>query len=191
MENINLALARAQAQIAVPKGRENSFGGYQYRKAEDIISAFRKCNIPGASLLLTDRVQEIGGQIFVIATARMSIGGESVEAEGSAMHALTKKGMDASQITGSASSYARKYALQGLFAIDDGQDDPDARDNRQEQGNSSSSAGHAAAQRLMSSETVEDLKAAWQALPEQLQADEAAKSAKTERYKQLTKKEAA
>lgn len=191
MATVYDALAQAQAQIAVPKGRENSFGGYQYRKAEDIISAFRKCNIAGASLLLTDRVQEIGGQIFVVATARLTVGGESIEAEGGAMHALTKKGMDASQITGSASSYARKYALQGLFAIDDGQDDPDTRDNRQEEGNTASSAAHSAAQKLMAAATVDDLKAAWLGLPDQLQAEEATKRAKAERYHQLTTKDQA
>lgn len=133
-------LAEAQEKIAVPKGRNNDFGGYKYRKAEDIISAFRNCRISGASLVLTDRLEEIGGQIFVIATARLSFGGDVITSEGGAMHALTKKGMDASQITGSASSYARKYALQGLFALDDGEADPDSRDNRQENGNAPSEA---------------------------------------------------
>lgn len=131
-------LAEAQAKIAVPKGRNNDFGGYKYRKAEDIIAAFRACGIAGASLVLTDRLEEIGGQIFVIASARLSFGGEVITSEGGAMHALQKKGMDASQITGSASSYARKYALQGLFALDDGEADPDTKDNRKENGNAPS-----------------------------------------------------
>ena len=132
------ALAEAQAKLAVPKGRKNDFGGYNYRKAEDIIGAYRGCAIPGASLVLTDRLEEVGGQIFVVSTARLSVGDQSVMAEGAAMHALSKKGMDASQITGSASSYARKYALQGLFALDDGDADPDQRDNRTENGNAPS-----------------------------------------------------
>lgn len=177
------ALAEAQAKIAVPKGRDNDFGGYKYRKAEDIISAFRRCGIPGASLVLTDRLEEIGGQIFVIATARLSAGGETITAEGAAMHALTKKGMDASQITGSASSYARKYALQGLFAIDDGEHDPDTRDNRQENGND---PAQIAADSLTNAETMEGLLAIWKDLPKPVQRDERVIAAKDKRKAKLT-----
>lgn len=129
------ALADIQAKIAVPKDRKNDFGGYSFRKAEDIIRAARAAAPQGAIIKTSDRIEEIGGQIFVIATAALIYAGETVTADAGAMHSLTKKGMDASQITGSASSYARKYALQGLFALDDGEHDPDVRDNRQENGN--------------------------------------------------------
>lgn len=176
-------LAEAQAKIAVPKGRNNDFGGYKYRKAEDIISAFRNCGIAGASLVLTDRLEEMGGQIFVIASARLSFGGETVGAEGAAMHALQKKGMDASQITGSASSYARKYALQGLFAIDDGEADPDSRDNRQENGND---PAQIAADSLTHAETMEGLLAIWKDLPKNVQRDERVIKSKDKRKAQLT-----
>lgn len=182
------ALAEAQAKIAVPKGRNNDFGGYKYRKAEDIISAFRAAHIEGAALMLTDRVEEIGGQIFVVASAVLAWGGEKITAEAAAMHALQKKGMDASQITGSASSYARKYALQGLFAIDDGEADPDAQDNRQENGNGTSSATAAAVAALLAAATTEALRVAWEKLPEQIQQEEEAKKAKTDRYFQLNPK---
>ena len=75
---------------------------------------------------LTDELQEVAGQIFVTAIATLTLDGREHTARGHAMHPLTKKGMDPSQITGSASSYARKYALSGLVALDDGSVDPDA-----------------------------------------------------------------
>ena len=184
------ALAEAQEKIAVPKGRNNDFGGYKYRKAEDIITAFRSCRIEGAALMLTDRVEEIGGQIFIISSAVLTCGGEKIVSEGAAMHSLTKKGMDASQITGSASSYARKYALQGLFAIDDGEGDPDARDNRKENGNdmeAQKAAHHADAVNeavgcFDKADTLDAANAIWRDLPQPLKDDArviaAAKSAK-------------
>ena len=128
-------LAEIQASIAVPKGRNSEFGGYKYRKAEDIISAARAAAPAGTVIMASDRIAEIGGQVFVIATASLTYAGQTISADAAAMHPLQKKGMDASQITGSASSYARKYAMQGLFALDDGENDPDSRDNRRENGN--------------------------------------------------------
>lgn len=142
------ALAEIQSRIAVPKGRSNDFGGYKYRKAEDIIAAARSAAPSGCIIKTTDRIEEIGGQIFVIATASITFAGETISADAGAMHPLQKKGMDASQITGSASSYARKYALQGLFALDDVEQDPDVRDNRQENGNAAISAARAEADAL-------------------------------------------
>lgn len=127
-------LATIQHMMRAPKDKKNDFGGYKYRNAEMILAAFKALWIEGASLICTDSVCEVAGQIFITATARLTIGDESVEAQGHAMHPLQKKGMDASQITGSASSYARKYALCGLFAIEDESQDPDSRDNREEQG---------------------------------------------------------
>lgn len=190
-KTVHDVLAEAQAIIAVPKGRNNDFGGYKYRKAEDIIGAFRACKIAGAALLLTDRLEEIGGQIFVVATARIHFAGASVEAEGAAMHALQKKGMDASQITGSASSYARKYALQGLFALDDGEADPDSRDNRGENGNGPSTAAQEAAKALRNAPDMESLKAAVGHLPDSLRDDPHVMQAKVERYREIKSKEAA
>lgn len=182
-------LAEAQRTIAVPKGRNNEFGGFRYRKAEDIISAFRNCGIAGASLVLTDRLEEMAGQIFVISSARLSFGGEAVVAEGAAMHPLQKKGMDASQITGSASSYARKYALQGLFALDDGEHDPDSKDNRKENGNDPAAQ---AIEYINGAETNEDLLRAWENLPENVKSLDAVKAAYAKRYRHFNpKKDAA
>lgn len=132
--NIHQTLSDIQHRMRAPKDKHNEFGGFKYRSAEGILAAFKALNIPGVSLLCSDSVQEVGGQIFVSARATLTIDGETICAEGHAMHPLQKKGMDASQITGSASSYARKYALCGLFAIEDESQDPDSRDNRGEQG---------------------------------------------------------
>lgn len=181
-------LSEVQKTIAVPKGRNNEFGGFRYRKAEDIIGAYRGCGFEGASLVLTDRLAEIGGQIFVIATARLSFKGESVEAEGGAMHALQKKGMDASQITGSASSYARKYALQGLFALDDGDSDPDSRDNRKENGNDPCQI---AIDSLTGAASMDSLASIWTDLPRQVQHNERVIKAKDNRKAALASEAAA
>lgn len=164
MTTVYDALADIQAKIAVPKGRNNDFGGYRYRKAEDIISAARAAAPAGSIIRTSDRIEEIGGQVFVIATASITFAGETISADAGALHPLQKKGMDASQITGSASSYARKYALQGLFALDDGEHDPDSKDNRQENGNPPFNAA-AAADRIKSTfakqPTAADLDDAW------------------------------
>lgn len=132
--SIHEKLADIQHKMRAPKDKNNDFGGYKYRNAESILAAFKGLGIEGASLTCSDTIQEVAGQIFVTATARLTIGDENTEAQGHAMHPLQKKGMDASQITGSASSYARKYALCGLFAIEDESQDPDSRDNRNERG---------------------------------------------------------
>lgn len=123
-------LAKVQSEIAVPKSRTNKFGGYSYRNAEDIMEAVKPaCVNNGAAFFVSDSVEFVEGRFYVVATATFSAGGETVQAKGYARECDSKKGMDEAQITGSASSYARKYALCGLFGID-GQDDPDAMDNR-------------------------------------------------------------
>lgn len=128
-----MSLHDLQKAVHVAKDKHNDFGGYSYRTAEGILAAIKAALPDGASIIVTDSLQEVAGQIFVTSTARISFAdGATVEAQGHAMHQITKKGMDASQITGSASSYARKYALSGLMALDDGSVDPDARDNRNE-----------------------------------------------------------
>lgn len=125
--------AEIQGSMHAPKNKTNKFGGYNYRTAEGIIAAFKSLEVPGVVLTCSDELQEVGGHIFVTATARVDFAtGESMQCTGHAMHPLEKKGMDASQITGTASSYARKYALNGLFAIEDETADPDAADNRKE-----------------------------------------------------------
>jgi hypothetical protein len=119
-------LGEVQKAVHVAKDKRNDFGGYNYRTAEGILSAVKAVLPEDAHIMCYDEISEVAGQIFVTATAELKIDGKSYLATGSAMHALTKKGMDAAQITGACSSYARKYALAGLFALDDGSVDPDA-----------------------------------------------------------------
>ena len=120
-------LQQIQSELKAPKGQRNNFGNYSYRSAEDILTAVKPLlKKHGASLILTDALVALEGRIFVKATAVLHHdGGTPFTADGFAEHAVTKKGMDQAQITGSASSYARKYALNGLLCIDDTKD-PDA-----------------------------------------------------------------
>ena len=120
----------AQAELKAPKNQYNSFGKYNYRSCEDILEAAKPINQKyGLVLLLTDKPVCIGQRYYIEATARLyDIESEQfIEATASAREADTKKGMDDSQVTGTASSYARKYALNGLYNIDDTKDaDTDA-----------------------------------------------------------------
>lgn len=131
MSDIRNSLAETQSKLNAPKDQRNNFGNYNYRTAEGIIAAFKALQCGDETLTLTDEVIAVGDRIFLKATATFSKGNNSISVDGWAMHAMQKKGMDEAQITGSCSSYARKYALCGLFAIDDSRDDPDTKDNRQ------------------------------------------------------------
>lgn len=123
-----------QSELKAPKSQFNKFGGYKYRKAEDILEAVKpllakqKC-----TLIITDDVVLIGNRIYVKATATIkNEKGECETTNGWAREEETKKGMDGSQITGASSSYARKYALNGLFAIDDNADYDTTNDGQQQ-----------------------------------------------------------
>ena len=124
--NIHSKLKGIQSSLKAPKEQTNKFGGYAYRSAEDILTAVKPLLAEwNCTLVITDDVVEVGGRIYVKAMAVLACteGGEyTIQANGFARESETRKGMDDSQITGSASSYARKYALNGLFAIDDTKD---------------------------------------------------------------------
>lgn len=116
-------LAEFQSKLKAPKGQFNKFGNYKYRSAEDIVEAVKPLiNPAGYYLNLTDEIVIIGQRYYVKATATITNGEQTFSAVAYAREEETKKGMDQSQITGAASSYARKYALNGLFAIDDTKD---------------------------------------------------------------------
>lgn len=116
-------LAKIQSLIKAPKGQFNSFGKYKYRSCEDIVEAVKPViNQLGFYLTLSDEIVNIGGRFYVKATAMISNGTESYSSVAYAREEESKKGMDGSQVTGASSSYARKYALNGLFAIDDTKD---------------------------------------------------------------------
>ena len=114
-------LVDIQQALKAPKGQFNKFGGYAYRSCEDILEAVKPL-LGDASLVIYDEVVMIGDRYYVKATAELQCEEGLYLAFGYAREAETKKGMDESQITGSASSYARKYALNGLFCIDDTKD---------------------------------------------------------------------
>ena len=119
------ALMAVQAELKAPKNQHNSFGKYDYRSAEDIIEAVKPLlKENGLFLNMSDDIVLIGDRYYVKATVNVVdvVTGESVQASALAREAAQKKGMDESQVTGTASSYARKYALNGLFAIDDNRD---------------------------------------------------------------------
>ena len=124
-----MKLSEIQQALKVPKNNRNNFGNYNYRSAEDIVEAVKKIiNPQGLALVITDDIIEVGGRIYVKATATIG----EYSATGWAREEETKKGMDVSQITGSASSYARKYALNGLLAIDDTKDADATNDHKEE-----------------------------------------------------------
>jgi hypothetical protein len=120
-------LQEIQSELKAPKGQKNNFGNYSYRSAEDILTAVKPLlQKHEAALVLSDALVALEGRIFVKSTATLhTTGSIPYTADGFAEHAEEKKGMDKAQITGSASSYARKYALNGLLCIDDTKD-PDA-----------------------------------------------------------------
>ena len=120
-------IAEIQATLKAPKNQFNNFGKYKYRSCEDIMEGVKPL-LKGLLLTVSDDVVLVGDRVYVKATATITDGEHSINNSALAREALTKKGMDDSQITGTASSYARKYALNGLFCIDDTKD-ADSMDN--------------------------------------------------------------
>ena len=116
-------LAKVQSELKAPKGQFNSFGKYHYRSQEDILEAVKPIlSRQGMTINLTDDIVLVGERYYVKSTATVSDGTDTISVTAFAREPSEKKGMDESQITGTASSYARKYALNGLFAIDDTKD---------------------------------------------------------------------
>jgi len=114
-------LAKIQSSLICPKDQYNSFGKYNYRSCEQILEAVKPL-LDGAILTISDEMVEVGGRIYVKATATFIDGDFRMSTTAYAREEETKKGMDAAQITGACSSYARKYCLNGLFLIDDTKD---------------------------------------------------------------------
>lgn len=118
-------LMHVQNELKAPKNQYNSFGKYKYRSCEDILEALKPiCFKHKAVVQISDEIIYIEGRHYVKATVTLTDveTGEQTESYGKAREEETKKGMDGSQITGSSSSYARKYALNGMFCIDDTKD---------------------------------------------------------------------
>lgn len=133
--SIYAKLSVIQLNLIAPKNQYNSFGKYNYRSCEDILEGLKPClQETKTAVTVNDEIVQIGDRYYVKATATLfdCESGESVSNTAYAREEESKKGMDASQVTGATSSYARKYALNGLFCIDDVKD-ADTRDNRQEE----------------------------------------------------------
>lgn len=127
MSDITKKLAAVQQSLKVPKGKQNKFGNYAYRSCEDILEAVKPhLGKHGLTLVIEDSIHLVGERYYVEASATLKYEGQAVDAVAYARESLTKKGMDDAQVTGSASSYARKYALCGLFLIDGGGDPDEA-----------------------------------------------------------------
>lgn len=132
-KNILKKLVTIQSKLKAPKGQYNSFGKYNYRSCEDILENARPlANENSCVIVLNDDIKEVSGRYYVEATATLfdAESGEEISTKALAREADIKKGMDESQITGASSSYARKYALSALFALDDTKD-ADTMDNRE------------------------------------------------------------
>jgi len=116
-------LSGIQGELKAPKGQFNKFGKYNYRNCEDILEAVKPLLVAqGLALIISDDVKAVGDRVYVVATVTLTDGEATMVNTAYAREALAKKGMDESQITGAASSYARKYALNGMFCIDDTKD---------------------------------------------------------------------
>lgn len=146
-------LLAIQCELVAPKNQYNAFGKYHYRSCEDILEAVKPlCKKHGAVLTVTDTVECCGDRVYIVATATLADteSDNSISVRAFAREAATKKGMDDAQVTGSTSSYARKYALNGLFCIDDCKD-PDVP---QQGSQDKTKATHASTQRSQAAEKI-------------------------------------
>jgi hypothetical protein len=145
-----------QSNLKAPKGQYNNFGKYKYRSCEDILESVKPLlSQHDCALVITDDIVMLGERIYVKATAKLICGSEHIESSAFAREEDTKKGMDSSQVTGAASSYARKYALNGLFCIDDTKDS-DTTNTGQE-----SSERDKAIKEAKSAKTMKELESVW------------------------------
>jgi len=128
-----MSLAKIQNELKAPKNQFNAFGKYNYRNCEDILEALKPILLRyNATLIIADDVVLIGDRYYIKASVTLEIGDRVYSNSAYARESFDKKGMDDSQITGAASSYARKYALNGMFLIDDTKD-ADFMDNNEKQ----------------------------------------------------------
>ena len=123
-------LIEVQAKLKAPKNQTNKFGGYNYRSCEDIVEGVKPLlKEQGLVLTITDTIVQVGERYYIKATATVTDGDNNISVEGWAREEENKKGMDSMQLSGATSSYARKYALNGLFAIDDTKDSDATNDH--------------------------------------------------------------
>ena len=123
MSNLTKSLIKVQSELKAPKGQRNKFGNYNYRSAEDILEAVKPLlSKNGLSMTISDEVRELAGILFVESRVQVTDGSAVAEVCAQAGIDPNRKGMDIAQCFGASSSYARKYALNGMFLIDDTKD---------------------------------------------------------------------
>lgn len=165
MSELYSKLLDVQGRLKAPKGQYNSFGKYKYRSSEDILEAVKPLLVEqGLLLTLNDDIVMVGDRIYVKAIATIRYGEDSIQSVAFAREEMDKKGMDASQVTGAASSYARKYALNGLFCIDDTKDS-DATNNGGKNIEPENPLMDVALSDAINARTEQDLKAVWENYP--------------------------
>ena len=181
-------LVYIQSSLKAPKNQRNTFGGYNYRSCEDIMEAVKPLlKVVNCTLTVSDDIIQVGDRIYVKATATLKTpSGEKYENVAYAREPQAKKGMDDSQVTGAASSYARKYALNGLFCIDDTKD-ADAL-NVSKDFTQQNVVGEAQYKgEINACATMDDLMAIWSKYP-QLQSDKGFRDEWAKRRGQIEKK---
>lgn len=188
--NIYEKLGVIQSKLKAPKGQYNSFGKYKYRSCEDILEAVKPLLVETKTVLcITDQMEVVGDRIYVRAETHLK------DAEDSSSEIVTvayareeesKKGMDSSQVTGAASSYARKYALNGLFCIDDNKDS-DSTNTGDKEKTSGRKAELAKETEMISSETAMSIKNIIDKYPETKLLDQIKTRFKVNDIKSLTK----
>ena len=162
-------LVKIQSELKAPKNLFNKFGGYYYRSAEDILEALKPLLLKYDCLLtLKDEIILIGNRFYVRATASLrNSEGSIVEVTAYAREEESKKGMDSSQITGAASSYARKYALNGLFLIDDQKDADATHTHGKEDKEEVQIDEKITLSEINAAKTTEELRLIWEGLSEE------------------------
>lgn len=188
--NIYEKLGIIQSKLKAPKGQYNSFGKYKYRSCEDILEAVKPLLVETKTVLcITDQMEVVGDRIYVRAETHLK------DAEDSSSEIVTvayareeesKKGMDSSQVTGAASSYARKYALNGLFCIDDNKDS-DSTNTGEKEKTSGRKAEPAKETEMISSETIMSIKNIIDKYPEAKLTDQIKARFRVNDIKSLTK----
>lgn len=184
MSELYNKLIDVQGRLKAPKGQYNNFGKYKYRSSEDILEAVKPLLVEqGLLLTIEDDIVMVGERIYVKAIATVRYGEESITSVAFAREELEKKGMDSSQVTGAASSYARKYALNGLFCIDDTKDS-DATNNGIKTADDENPLMDMALADVVNANTEADLKSVWENYPA-LQPNKAFRSLINKRKAQL------
>lgn len=144
-----------QATLNAPKGQWNKFGKYAYRNCEDILEALKPLlKKHGLAQFISDEIVEIGGRFYIKSTVRVTDGSTTETNTAYAREEENKKGMDAAQLTGATSSYARKYALNGMWDIDDNKD-PDSSENHEQRNANKNQQQHQQVQMINHAQQVE------------------------------------